>query len=1266
MQVLASQKQSGKDNKNNSSVQNQKTNDSEYRRSMTFAHAESGVKKKSTKSSNGINDFPQNPIHYFNRIPLFHELPMFIQPKLNFGQPNDSYEEEADEIAEKIVHSNDSDLIQRNLKNSEEEEIYHPKSLASRITPIKNLQAQPGIKDEAGLKQKKAEMDAPAGTSSFYGRLIGNQNDGSPLPPEINRLMSHSFGTDFSHVRIHYNSNSFQMNRNLLAKAFTHGPNIYFNQGKYRPWTKEGQLLLAHELTHTIQQNSGRHHSHVIQKKGEDEEMRSYPVKIPPGITSEFELDRYAEVLIFGREINITWENLNLNVAQMVGKTINYKYSTHLIKKHGGKNNATPPPAKNKAYDELEQKKRTEIDAEIYQRFWGETHYPEGEMINKGEAAKTNMWNVYRDQVVAEHQRVQEIPEQIRKFLEGGQNELKASDYKQILRIYDKLTPSQWEDYMNRVNASTDDLDKLEESVQKFKKKLEERKEERVKRDFIVTKLNGLEDVYRLYKKFQKNKHLKYGDIIDMPGGGTRFEPPTEETVKWINDMEQQILDALKRNGIDSIPEFEKFMRDYETGFRTETVAIANDMLDYYEHLLYNEEKKYRDDMNVDALYNQLGGIRSRYKAVENINSELSEIYKERNKRRTPNDFTNKEPPKEKKRREELEAEGKAHVEAAKEEAGRISVTDPLMREDYLPLNKRLNKTELAKADRDELKKLLLKHIGDRRKDIRETRQNLAEDSLRIYALDKLMTASYNNQRIKKDSIYDLIITEKQDLERNKHIVEAIVVAIIAIAAGILTFGGGTVGVLAALGAFSLSSFQAYQEFREYEFKTAAAGSTLLSDDPSMIWVIIAVAGAGLDMTAVASSLKAIKPAVQALELTGDAAKFDEALKLMAKEGNIEQKIAQRVIEANKTREAANEAAREFFQTISGKIYSGGPFTDPDVYPHLLKYAVSKVNEGIQDFLVFVEKIKLARIEAKLGEMTPEELAQVKKAWLDANKIKTLAGEAEIAGQTSATAAKFSNKTIDELRNLAKSDPDAAFALIERYKTFSLSQLRKLAKGKDGTASQVIDEYMSMTTPKLVDKALGGDKLAEDVLKVIWPKAKRLDKAISSVLKNKEMTQTLGEDLAKARKGTGVSRVEPLPTQSGAVEGGTVAVSRTDIDKLSGKLFEGGSPNTGSPANKRYKPSNPTAVDHAEQTVFGNIADEIDKLKLTPDDLEGKTIFMRVEQSVCSSCRAGIHGAVDHLGVIMQFSNEYPKVLIEITTTESPEVIRILGGARIR
>jgi len=69
--------------------------------------------------------------------------------------------------------------------------------------------------------------------------------------------MENRFGTDFSEVKIHTGSQAIQMSRELNAQAFTVGNDIYFNEGKYNPSSDAGKHLLAHELTHTVQQNGG-------------------------------------------------------------------------------------------------------------------------------------------------------------------------------------------------------------------------------------------------------------------------------------------------------------------------------------------------------------------------------------------------------------------------------------------------------------------------------------------------------------------------------------------------------------------------------------------------------------------------------------------------------------------------------------------------------------------------------------------------------------------------------------------------------------------------------------------------------------------------------------------------------------------------------------------------------------------------------------------------------------------------------------------------
>jgi len=77
---------------------------------------------------------------------------------------------------------------------------------------------------------------------------------GMALPNDILIEMEKEFKTDFSMVRIHIGDKAVKMTNMIQALAFTHGYDIYFNVGKYQPYSSTGKMLLAHELTHVVQQ----------------------------------------------------------------------------------------------------------------------------------------------------------------------------------------------------------------------------------------------------------------------------------------------------------------------------------------------------------------------------------------------------------------------------------------------------------------------------------------------------------------------------------------------------------------------------------------------------------------------------------------------------------------------------------------------------------------------------------------------------------------------------------------------------------------------------------------------------------------------------------------------------------------------------------------------------------------------------------------------------------------------------------------------------
>ena len=246
-----------------------------------------------------------------NETPFFTKSNAPVQAKLTVGQPNDKYEQEADSMADKVVqrlmepgiqkqpvkHTSLSPFIQskcaeceqeEKMQKKEEEKEQHEAStdiMKKAAFPDDDAMPPPDTneddgtsvqrkcaaceKEEAEAVQKKGEGGAVA--PDIEKKLSASKGSGASLPDGVRGNMETAMGADFSNVKVHTGSQAVQMNKQLRAQAFTNGSDIYFNSGKYNPGNKTGQRLLAHELTHTIQQGSAIRKSGVpgIQKEGE-------------------------------------------------------------------------------------------------------------------------------------------------------------------------------------------------------------------------------------------------------------------------------------------------------------------------------------------------------------------------------------------------------------------------------------------------------------------------------------------------------------------------------------------------------------------------------------------------------------------------------------------------------------------------------------------------------------------------------------------------------------------------------------------------------------------------------------------------------------------------------------------------------------------------------------------------------------------------------------------------------------------------------------
>lgn len=208
-----------------------------------------------------------------------------VQTKLSVNLPGDKYELEADQAAEQVVQrisdtsfgppsSNQNSPYQNsggNFPNQLDHQIgtrfstFHPSSSIQtkcNACEEENIQRKPepkiwlksNCKESPQAKQGNVQQStvSPETTS----QLFASKGGGNPLPKNTRSEMERGFGVDFSGVRTHTGFSAINMSKNLGAQAFTHGSDIYFNSGKFETQSQSGKKLLAHELTHVVQQRA--------------------------------------------------------------------------------------------------------------------------------------------------------------------------------------------------------------------------------------------------------------------------------------------------------------------------------------------------------------------------------------------------------------------------------------------------------------------------------------------------------------------------------------------------------------------------------------------------------------------------------------------------------------------------------------------------------------------------------------------------------------------------------------------------------------------------------------------------------------------------------------------------------------------------------------------------------------------------------------------------------------------------------------------------
>ena len=240
-----------------------------------------------------------------NKSPFFNgSQGALVQPKLKIGRPGDKYEREADNMADAVVNgSAKPDVQNKEISSIQRESLASPQedeklgTAEQRMEEDKLVQEKPELQKMTGEEEEEGMLNKMEGEEEEEGmqmkmedekeeiinRMEGEEEDeslqtkstgstatiagtaitqkiksksgrGKAIPKNTRSQMEAAFGRSFNGVNIHTDQMAAELNEQLGAKAFTHGRDIFFNTGKYDTASTTGKHLLAHELTHVVQQ----------------------------------------------------------------------------------------------------------------------------------------------------------------------------------------------------------------------------------------------------------------------------------------------------------------------------------------------------------------------------------------------------------------------------------------------------------------------------------------------------------------------------------------------------------------------------------------------------------------------------------------------------------------------------------------------------------------------------------------------------------------------------------------------------------------------------------------------------------------------------------------------------------------------------------------------------------------------------------------------------------------------------------------------------
>ena len=239
--------------------------------------------------------------HDLSRIPLYPPAAGAIQTKLAINKLGDEYEQEADRVSEQVMRISE----------------LQPQRACACRGGCPSCQAEQPSQGHECLRTKRVQSsDLGQSTAPPIVHEVLAAS-GQPLDPATRGFMESCFGHDFSRVRVHSNQLAARSAEAVAAQAYTVGSNMVFGSGRYAPASRDGQRLLAHELTHVVQQDMSPASAAAVQR---------HPQPAPKPAQGKTSQVDQAKTLAWIKDVDlgvfhrpkVSWKRVTINSIELI------------------------------------------------------------------------------------------------------------------------------------------------------------------------------------------------------------------------------------------------------------------------------------------------------------------------------------------------------------------------------------------------------------------------------------------------------------------------------------------------------------------------------------------------------------------------------------------------------------------------------------------------------------------------------------------------------------------------------------------------------------------------------------------------------------------------------------------------------------------------------------------------------------------------------------------------------------------------------------